>query len=121
MAFYSDLDPRSLTGGIDFHADGYTELARVCEERGLVVVADIHTHPSGWTSQSGIDQAHPMIAIRGHVAFIAPHYARGRVQLTDLGAHLYEGDGNWRSTPALELIRHGSVCDILRGTGRVRS
>ena len=113
VAFYSDLDPRSLTGGIDFHADGYTELARICEERDLVVVADIHTHPYDGTGQSQIDRAHPMIAMRGHVAFIAPRFAQGRIRLPNLGAHLYRGDGNWSTVPALDLLRYSGLRDLV--------
>ena len=45
VAYYDDLDPGCLTGGITFTADGYTALATLCRRDGLQVAADIHTHP----------------------------------------------------------------------------
>ena len=66
-----------LTGGITFSADGYTALAALCRRDGLRVVGDIHTHPGSKVMQSAIDAAHPMTALPGHIALIAPRYARG--------------------------------------------
>ena len=97
VAFYDDLDATCLTGGIDFAADGYTALALICEQNGVQVVGDVHTHPSTWVQQSCIDSANPMCAIPGHVAFIAPRYAQGEVRPEDLGAHVFLGSRRWDS------------------------
>ncbi|HZT94750.1 MAG TPA: hypothetical protein VE985_09760 [Gaiellaceae bacterium] len=98
VAYYDDLDPTSLTGGISFSGSAYGRLWDVCDERGLAVVADVHTHPSRHVAQSSIDRAHPMLAERGHVALIVPNFAQGRVDPADVGMHEYLGDGEWRST-----------------------
>jgi hypothetical protein len=96
VAFYDDLDPDSLTGGITFGAAGYSALNARCRAQRLRVVGDIHTHPLRWVGQSGIDAAHPMSAAKGHIAIIAPNYGRGRVRLSDLGVHVFNAPG-WTS------------------------
>jgi hypothetical protein len=96
LAYYDDLDPDCLTGGITFGAEGYTALNALCRADALRVVGDIHTHPHGWVGQSDIDSSHPMVALAGHVALIAPNYARGPIAAADLGAHVVHPDG-WLS------------------------
>lgn len=97
IAFYDDLDPGCLTGNISFTADGYTALATLCRRKHLRVIADIHTHPGPWVSQSQVDAAHPMVALPGHVALIAPHYAQGVADARELGVHVYQGNRQWTS------------------------
>ncbi len=98
IAYYDDLDPGSLTGDITFTADGYTALAAICRRNGLKIAADIHTHPGRWVRQSQTDETHPMVALPGHIALIAPRYAQGLIEIRDLGAHHYHGDGQWTSS-----------------------
>jgi len=102
---YDDLDPHCLdTGIIRFDGSGYVPLWKLCTEKGLKVLADVHTHPSGWTGQSGTDIANPMIAQAGHIAIIVPHYAR-RSRLGTKGAnlYLYGGNGRWNTLPVSAL------------------
>jgi proteasome lid subunit RPN8/RPN11 len=87
VAFYDDLDPHCLTGDITFGAAGYTALNHRCRRDGLRVIADIHTHPYELVRQSATDARHPMVALDGHVALIAPHYAAGVTSVTQLGVH----------------------------------
>lgn len=75
------------------------EMARAwdhCYAQGYQVVADIHTHPRG-PAQSATDRAHPIVCVPGHVALIAPFYAMRNPQPIDLGVHVFEGKGQWRS------------------------
>jgi proteasome lid subunit RPN8/RPN11 len=95
VAYYDDLDPSSLTGNITFHSSGYRVLGQLCRDRQLEVVADIHTHPAGSVRQSSVDRRHPMIAVPGHLAFIAPDHAADLHHPRQLGAHIFKGDGNW--------------------------
>ncbi|KIC89905.1 Mov34/MPN/PAD-1 family protein [Flavihumibacter sp. ZG627] len=96
---YDELDPNSLdTGIIVFDGDGYIPLWKICREKGLQVLADVHTHPGNWTGQSGPDKKHPMIAQAGHLALIVPHLATKRGQLlNNIGIHEYLGDKQWRT------------------------
>lgn len=96
VAYYDDLDPSSLTGGITFNGIGYTALNALCRLDRLRVVGDIHTHPREWVAQSTIDAAHPMVALPGHVALIAPNFARAPLDPSELGVHIFRAPG-WDS------------------------
>ena len=96
LAYYDDLDPTCLTGGITFGADGYAALNALCRKDALRVVGDIHTHPRTWVSQSRTDASHPMAALDGHIALIAPNYAIGAITPAELGAHVFHPAG-WTS------------------------
>jgi hypothetical protein len=96
---YDDLDPHALDSGI-VHFDGryFGTLWEICKSLGLVVVADIHTHPGG-PQQSESDRAHPMIVSPGHIALILPRFAAGRQRRGATGIYRYEGRANWFSVP----------------------
>lgn len=114
IAYYDDLDPSSLTGGITFNAAGYTALNALCRREQLRVVGDIHTHPREWVAQSSIDAAHPMVALPGHVALIAPSFACAPLDPDELGIHVFRAPG-WDSYFGVDE----AVC--LRVTGRSTS
>jgi hypothetical protein len=96
VAYHDDLDPACLTGGISFAGTGYGRLWSLCRDRGLTVVADIHTHPGTVVRQSRIDATNPMISHPGHVAIIVPDL--GHSPDPDLaGVHVYAGGHRWIS------------------------
>ncbi|MBF8184929.1 hypothetical protein ITP53_04075 [Nonomuraea sp. K274] len=97
LAFYDDLDENCLTGAISFGADGYTTLGMICRDQNLRVVGDIHTHPRAYVGQSKIDAAHPMVALPGHIAIIAPRFAQDPITISELGVHVFGGRGHWTS------------------------
>lgn len=97
VAYYDDLDPRSLTGGVTFDFGGFAELWDLCDRESLRVIGDIHTHGGPHVRQSSIDQANPMIARIGHVALIAPWLAGRQLKARDIGVHRYLGDVGWES------------------------
>lgn len=97
FALYDDLDPRCLVGSIDFSGSGFSALWGHCEQTGLRVIADLHTHPGSAVAQSRVDRAHPMISLPGHVALIAPEYLSRRVSRTEIGFHVYRGVHGWLS------------------------
>lgn len=105
VAYYDDLDPGCLTGGITFTADGYTALATLCRRDGLQVIADIHTHPLFNVGQSPTDAGHPMSALAGHIALIAPRYAGGVTSSADLGVHVLQAAGQWQSAYGPDAAR----------------
>lgn len=114
VAFYDDLDPTCLTGGITFHATGYTRLNQLCRDHQIRVIADIHLHPGPGVQQSHTDAAHPMVARSGHLALIAPHYGRGVTRADQLGAHLKATEG-WHAFLQSEVDRVVVVHPSLRG------
>jgi hypothetical protein len=97
---YDDLDPHALDTGI-VRLDGrhFGRLWDLCKARGLTVVADAHTHPTG-AGQSGSDRAHPIIARAGHLALIVPNFAAAPVTREALGIYRYQGGGRWDTIPA---------------------
>lgn len=95
FVYYNDLDPKCLaTGIVVFDGAGYGPLWNLCDEKGLKVVADVHTHP-GLPYQSATDKRHPMIATVGHLALIVPNYAKKRINARDLGIYEYMGKHQW--------------------------
>lgn len=95
-AYFDDLDPHCLVGNIHIRSVGFTKLWQLCEEAGLRVLADVHTHPGASVAQSGTDLTNPMIAREGHLALIVPHYATRPVTARVVGVHEYRGD-LWKS------------------------
>ena len=97
---YDDLDKNCLNRGyIRFDGSGYVTLTEICQTKSLRVMGDVHTHPSAWTGQSESDVRHPMMARKGHLAFIVPSYAKKRfLGLSGVGAFEYLGEGNWRDS-----------------------
>lgn len=79
---------------VSLTAASFARLWDLCRTEGLSVVADMHTHRLG-VGQSRSDRANPMVAITGHIAFIVPRFAQGKVRLQDLGMYVYEGNHKW--------------------------
>jgi hypothetical protein len=98
IVYLDDIDPNCLVGGIHLHGEAYAKLWDICDEEGLGVLADIHTHPSDWVGQSSTDKDNPMMAINGHTALIAPNFATGQISPGQLGVHEYRGEAGWASS-----------------------
>ena len=93
--FYDDLDPSPYdTGACVLHGDAFAKLWALCRERGLTVVADVHTHGRA-AIQSYEDKTNPMVARAGHVAIIVPNMARVPVEHAALGIYEYCGEHKW--------------------------
>ena len=114
VAYYDDLDPTCLTGGITFHSSGYTNLNKLCRQDRVRVIADIHLHPGPGVRQSHTDAAHPMVARAGHLALIAPQFGRGVTRADQLGAHLKAAEG-WHTFLQSEVAKTFVVHPTLRG------
>jgi len=108
VVYLDDLDPHCLTGGIEFDGLAYSKLWDICDTERRVVIADVHTHPGGRVEQSATDAANPMVAQRGHVALIVPHFATAGVAPRDVGVHRYDGRG-WQSWTGRDAARRLSV------------
>lgn len=93
--FYDDLDADAyVTGVCVLHGDAFAKLWARCREKGLMVVADAHTHP-GLAFQSGSDRTNPMVARAGHIAIIVPDYGRWPIRPHKLGVFEYRGRHEW--------------------------
>jgi proteasome lid subunit RPN8/RPN11 len=79
-------------------------LARA-RELGMVIVADIHTHPADWVDLSDTDRLHPIEYRIGLLALVLPDFAASRPDLQRVGVHEYVGDGEWTTFRAQEAAR----------------
>jgi hypothetical protein len=95
--YLDDLDPYCLQGGINFDGRAYSQLWDICADNNCRVIADAHTHPSSWVSQSPTDASNPMVATWGHLAIIVPNYAKGKIRRAQVGLHQYRGNDGWIS------------------------
>lgn len=95
LVFYDDIDPNALsTGIVRLSGHAMNAVWQICADRGLEVLADIHTHPAG-AGQSRSDQEHPMVSMKGHLALIAPRFARSAFDLAGIGVYRYRGSKLW--------------------------
>lgn len=93
--YYDELDPTAYDTGICIlRASSFSKLWALCRERGLMVVADAHTHGGG-AGQSGSDKANPMVAQPGHIAVIIPNFAAAPINPKALGLYEYRGNHSW--------------------------
>ena len=93
--FYDDLDPKAYSTGVCvLYADVFERLWGFCRTRGLLVLADVHTH-LGDARQSEADRCNPMVARPGHIAIIVERFAHDPVWRHCLGLYRYEGSHRW--------------------------
>ena len=104
---YDDIDSAAYRdGAIAFHAAGYAALWKLCKEKQLQVLCDVHTHPTQDVRQSSIDQRHPMMPVVGHTAMIVPNFAATRWWSLDaIGVYEYLGNFTWRTHPPSDRPR----------------
>lgn len=105
---YDAIDPDCLNGAILFDGSKMDLVWKECRARDLEVVADVHTHPSGY-GQSAIDRANPMIPEKGHIAIIVPNFAKRCYVPGEIGIYEFRGMGNW-----LDRSASGSAYFALR-------
>jgi hypothetical protein len=107
FVLYDDLDPNCLDSGIiRFDGRYFGALWEQCKQRGLTIVADVHTHP-GTSEQSPSDRANPMISRADHLAIILPYFAQSPVRRAEIGIYRYQGAKNWYTIPV------GKRCEFL--------
>jgi proteasome lid subunit RPN8/RPN11 len=100
FALYDDIDPHALdTGIVRLDGSHFGKLWDFCSAKGLMVLADVHTHPGG-SGQSSSDQANPIIARAGHIALIIPNFASWPVRRREVGIYRYLGAARWETIPA---------------------
>lgn len=80
-------------------------LLQRARDLGLVIVGDVHTHPSDWVGLSEIDQAHPIEYRVGLVALVLPDFAMGAHDIRMVGVHEYAGEGRWRTFEGDEVMQ----------------
>jgi proteasome lid subunit RPN8/RPN11 len=106
---YDDVDPDALkTGIVVIRSEGFSKLWAECKRLGLQVLADVHTHPNDYPTQSESDRTNPMISQAGHIAFILPSFA-GTWGWRFKNVAIYEYLGAFRWTDLRGKRRHTRV------------
>lgn len=98
IVFFDDLHEEALNGAVSIPGAAFGRLWEICEKRTLRVIADVHTHPGSGVQQSHVDATNPMVARRGHVGIIVPHFAQRDTRPARIGFHVYQGDRTWASS-----------------------
>jgi proteasome lid subunit RPN8/RPN11 len=99
---HDDVDADAYQhGAIAFHASGSAALWRLCKEKNLQLLIEVHTHPGHDVRQSSIDERHPMMPIADHTAMIVPNFANiPWWSLKAVGVYEYLGGFRWRTHAA---------------------
>ena len=106
VLFYDEFDKTVSDSGI-IQFKGAKVFYEYLAKEGLEVKADIHTHPTSNTNQSYSDMTHPMIRVKGHIAIIAPNYAKNFFLLPKHCAiYEYQGDYKWITFERKKLPIH---------------
>ena len=98
IAFYDQFDKSVSESGIIQFKGGAAFFEYLAKEK-LEVLADIHTHPTQNTRQSESDMKHPMVRIKGHIAIIAPDYAKDFfIFPKNCSVYKYLGNFEWKKS-----------------------
>lgn len=92
-AVFPDADHR--TGYVQASDRAFAAASQAAQAHGLGVLAQVHTHPSGWTYHSEGDDDMVRPRYEGMLSIVVPHYAQhGLRPLHSLGVHQLQG-GRW--------------------------
>jgi proteasome lid subunit RPN8/RPN11 len=104
IVFYDQFDESVSDSGI-IQFKGAVKFYEFLAKEGLEVLADIHTHPTNNTNQSDSDRKHPMIKVKGHIAIIAPNFAKNLFTLPrECSIYEYLGGYNWKSIKQSNIL-----------------
>lgn len=87
--------------------DALFEMNVMLNERGLRLVAQVHSHP-GEPYHSETDDRYSIVTARGGVSIVVPDFARGRFSLDACAVYQLAAGGEWVEVPPAEasaLIR----------------
>ena len=71
------------------------EIFAILKDKGLQIIADVHTHPEEWVGLSRTDREHPLEYRIGFVSIVLPHFGRAEHNKSGIGMHRYKGNHQW--------------------------
>ena len=74
----------------------------ILKDKGLQIIADVHTHPDEWVGLSETDREHPLEYRVGFISIVLPHFGRSEPRTADIGMHRYEGNHQWHELNEVE-------------------
>jgi proteasome lid subunit RPN8/RPN11 len=103
--FHHDLgDNRSGPLFLDLNEQSKYILYDTLRQRGLCLVALIHTHPAEWVDLSAIDEQNQISSRIGFWSLVVPHYGRKPWNLKMMGVH-ERAETGWHRLSAKEIQR----------------
>ncbi|MGZ5160503.1 MAG: hypothetical protein ACXWIT_08220 [Burkholderiales bacterium] len=101
---------RLTRGSFRTTPEANAEVVAFLADRGLALVAQVHTHPDTWVDHSGGDDEDAFMPTENYISIVVPSYCQGGMLPIDrCGVHRYEGR-TFRRLTADEL--RGSVCVV---------
>lgn len=72
---------------------------------GLGLLAQVHSHPAGWSEHSEGDDGMVLMPFEGMLSIVVPHYGRhGLLPLDSLGVHQWQS-GTWVACERKSVLR----------------
>ncbi len=106
IVFYDQFDETVSDSGI-IQFKGAAAFFEYLANEKLDVLADIHSHPTTNTQQSDSDKRHPMIRLKGHIAIIAPNYAKDLfIFPKNCSVYKYLGNFDWEKFEVSKVPIH---------------
>jgi hypothetical protein len=92
----ADTGPGFFRTSVGSNADAIHEVCRW----GLVLVAQVHSHPKGWSEHSQGDDEMALKPYPGMISVVVPDYGRGSKDPRDWGGYRWEGQAFQQPDPA---------------------
>ena len=80
------------------------QIFAILKDKGLQIVADVHTHPGDWVGLSDTDREHPLEYRVGFISIVLPYFGRTDPMQEDIGMHRYEGNHQWHHMDEAEKL-----------------
>jgi hypothetical protein len=82
-------------GRVHVSRENVLAVSKLARSLGLGVLAQVHSHPAGWTEHSVGDDGMVLMRFEGMLSIVVPHYGRyGLRPLDGLGVHQWQ-HGGW--------------------------
>lgn len=103
-------DARLTRGSFRTTPEANAQVIAFLSDRGLAIVAQVHTHPGAWVDHSGGDDEDAFMPTENHISIVVPSYCRGgMLPIERCGVHRYEAR-MFRRIVGDEL--HASLCVV---------
>lgn len=103
----------SSWGGVSTSNVANFEFVKILNEKKIIQIAQVHSHPSNWVDHSLGDDQYAAFKINGLLSIVVPSYCKtGMLPLTKCGVHRYE-NGLFVRLPSSYLNSHFQFNDSI--------
>src|SRR5438309_1630872 len=90
-------------GGYEIDSNWLGKFAARQATEGLIVRAQMHTHP-GAAFHSSIDDRWPIVGTPGFISIVVPRFGREPIAIEDWYVCELQGDGRWKALNAQAVL-----------------